>query len=31
MLYTNKVKELPKEKRDAWVKMLSEAKIITGK
>jgi len=28
LVYTNKVKELPKEKRDGWIKALSEAKIV---
>ena len=30
IIYTNKVKELPSDKREEWIKYLSEASIVTG-
>jgi len=29
LIYTNKIKDIPKETRDEWIGILSEAKIIT--
>lgn len=31
LIYTNKVKELPADKRDEWIKYLSGARIVTDK